>query len=133
MDNSRRSIWIARVSGKLESLRRDEYQFSLVLSLVIGALVGLVVVAFILLTERLAVPDVSKQQGSGWRRILVPVLGSPRHRLSSGPLVSLRARQRGVPQTKIAIFINDGRMLFRTVVGKFLCCSAACQRDCTGP
>ena len=55
---------------------------SLVLSLLIGALVGLVVVAFILLTGRLAA-RMYPPGGSGWRRILVPVLGS----LSTGYLL----------------------------------------------
>jgi len=44
----------ARLLTWLDDLRRRESQLALVLSLVIGALVGLVVVAFILLTGRLA-------------------------------------------------------------------------------
>jgi len=35
------------------------------------------------------------------------------------------ARGSGIPQTKAAIFINDGRIAFRTVFGKFFCCSAS--------
>ncbi|MEO8028876.1 MAG: chloride channel protein, partial [Bryobacteraceae bacterium] len=35
------------------------------------------------------------------------------------------ARGSGIPQTKFAIFISDGRILFRTVFGKFFCCSAS--------
>jgi len=35
------------------------------------------------------------------------------------------ARGSGIPQTKAAIFINDGRITFRTVFGKFFCCSAS--------
>jgi len=54
MDSNRRPSWIARLSRSLEGLRQSEDQLSLVFSLVIGALVGLVVVAFILLTGRLA-------------------------------------------------------------------------------
>ncbi|MBZ5623367.1 MAG: chloride channel protein [Acidobacteriia bacterium] len=89
----------------------------------IGALVGLVVVAFILLTGRLAA-RMYPAGGSGWRRILVPVLGS----LSTGYLLARYfpfARGSGIPQTKFALFINDGRILFRTVLGKFFCCSAS--------
>ena len=96
---------------------------SLVLSLVIGALVGLVVVAFILLTGRLAA-RMYPAGGAGWRRILVPVLGS----LSTGYLLWRYfpfARGSGIPQTKFALFINDGRISFRTVFGKFFCCSAS--------
>jgi CIC family chloride channel protein len=90
---------------------------------VIGALVGLVVVAFILLTGRLAA-RMYPAGGSGWRRVLVPVLGS----LATGYLLWRYfpfARGSGIPQTKFALFVNDGRILFRTVVGKFFCCSAS--------
>jgi chloride channel protein, CIC family len=52
-----------------------ESQLALVLSLVIGALVGLVLVAFILLTGRLAA-RLYPPGGSGVRRVLVPLIGS---------------------------------------------------------
>jgi chloride channel protein, CIC family len=123
MDRNQRTSWIARLGRSLERLRQNEDQLSLVLSLLIGALVGLVVVAFILLTGRLAA-RMYPAGGSGWRRILVPVLGS----LSTGYLLSRYfpfARGSGIPQTKFALFINDGRILFRTVLGKFFCCSAS--------
>jgi CIC family chloride channel protein len=106
----------------LERLRRSENQLSIVLSLVIGALVGLVVVAFILLTGRLAA-RMYPPGGAGWRRILVPTLGS----LGTGYLLWRYfpfARGSGIPQTKFALFIDEGRITLRTVVGKFLCCSA---------
>ncbi|MGH7509120.1 MAG: chloride channel protein [Gemmatimonadales bacterium] len=112
--------------GKLlqwvDELRRRESQLALVLSLVIGALVGLVVVAFILITGRLAT-RMYPPGGLPWRRLLVPAIGS----LVVGYLLYRYfpdARGSGVPQTKIALFIRDGRIAFRTVVGKFLCCSA---------
>jgi chloride channel protein, CIC family len=114
---------MAKLSRSLERLRQSEDQLSLVLSLVIGALVGLVVVAFILLTGRLAA-RMYPAGGSGWRRILVPVLGS----LSTGYLLWRYfpfARGSGIPQTRFALFIDDGRILFRTVIGKFFCCSAS--------
>jgi CIC family chloride channel protein len=114
--------WAAKIRAWLEQLRGSD-QLLLVLSLVIGALVGLVVVAFILLTGRLAA-RMYPAGGSGWRRILVPVLGS----LSTGFLLWRYfpfARGSGIPQTKFALFVNDGRILFRTVVGKFFCCSAS--------
>jgi len=115
--------WTHGLRTSLESLRRSENQLSLVLSLVIGALVGLVVVAFILLTGRLAA-HMYPAGGSGWRRVLVPVLGS----LSTGYLLWRyfpSARGSGIPQTKFALFIDDGRIQFRTVFGKFFCCSAS--------
>ena len=104
----------------MEELGRTENQLSLILSLVIGALVGLVVVAFILLTGRLAA-RMYPAGGSGWRRVFVPTLGS----LVTGYLLARYfpfARGSGIPQTKFALFINDGRILMRTVLGKFVCC-----------
>jgi CIC family chloride channel protein len=123
MDSNRRPSWTARLGRSLEGLRQREDQLSLVFSLVIGALVGLVVVAFILLTGRLAA-RMYPAGGSGWRRILVPALGS----LSTGYLLWRYfpyARGSGIPQTRFALFINDGRIRFRTVLGKFFCCSAS--------
>ncbi len=114
---------IQKLRTSLERLRRNEDQLALVLSLLIGALVGLVVVAFILLTGRISA-RMYPAGGAGWRRILVPVLGS----LSTGYLLWRyfpNARGSGIPQTKAAIFINDGRIMFRTVLGKFFCCSAS--------
>ena len=35
------------------------------------------------------------------------------------------ARGSGIPQTKFAIFINNGYISLKTVLGKFLCCSAS--------
>src|ERR1700683_153849 len=102
-------------------LRQSETQLTFALSLVIGALVGLVVVAFILLTGRLAA-RMYPAGGAGWRRILVPTLGS----LSTGYLLWRYfpfARGSGIPQTRAALFINDGRILFRTVFGQFFCWS----------
>ena len=59
-----------RLVSWVDQLRRRENQLALVLSLMIGALVGLVVVAFILLTGRIAA-QMYPPGGSGWRRILV--------------------------------------------------------------
>src|ERR1700758_1193946 len=106
----------------MEQLRQSDNQMELILSLVIGALVGLVIVAFILLTGRLAA-RMYPAGGSGWRRILVPTLGS----LGTGYLLFRYfpfARGSGIPQTKYALFIDDGYISFRTVLGKFFCCSA---------
>jgi CIC family chloride channel protein len=98
-----------------------EARISIALSFIIGAVVGLVVVAFILLTGRLAArmypPD-----SSAWRRVFTPVIGAA----VSGYLLYRffpDARGSGIPQTKFAIFINDGYISLRTAIGKFLCCS----------
>ncbi len=104
-------------------VRQNENQLSLVLSLVIGALVGLVVVAFLVLTGELAV-RMYPPGGAPWRRVLVPTLGS----LVTGFLLFRYfpfARGSGIPQTKYALFVEDGKISLRTVVGKFVCCSAA--------
>src|SRR5580700_6632643 len=104
-------------------LRQSETNLTFALSLIIGALVGLVVVAFILLTGRLAA-RMYPAGGAAWRRVLVPFLGS----LATGFLLYRYfpfARGSGIPQTKFALFIEDGRIRFRTVAGKFICCSAS--------
>jgi CIC family chloride channel protein len=105
----------------LDQLRRKESQLALVLSLIIGALVGLVVVAFILLTGRIAA-RLYPAGGSAWHRLVVPALGS----LLAGFLLFRwfpDARGSGIPQTKAALFLRGGVISLRTVVGKFLCCS----------
>jgi len=98
-----------------------EARVSIALSFIIGALVGLVVVAFILLTGRLAA-RMYPANSSAWRRVLTPVIGAA----VSGWLLYRffpDARGSGIPQTKFAIFINDGYISLRTAMGKFLCCS----------
>jgi CIC family chloride channel protein len=95
----------------------------MVLSLVIGAAVGLVVVAFILVTGRLGA-RLYPVNAPAWWRALVPVIGA----LISGVLLYRyfpNARGSGIPQTKAALHIHDGRISFRTVVGKFVCCSTS--------
>lgn len=115
--------WAERFTELVEDLRRQEDRLALLLSVLIGALVGLVVVAFVLLTGRLAA-QMYPANGAGWRRILVPTLGS----LVSGVLLFRffpDARGSGIPQTRAALFIHDGRIALRTVVGKFMCCVTA--------
>ncbi len=123
--------WAAKVRVGLEGLRGSD-QLLLVLSLVIGALVGLVVVAFILLTGRLAA-RMYPPGGAGWRRILVPVLGS----LSTGYLLWRYfpfARGSGIPQTKFALFVNDGRISVPHRAGEILLLlGVAGQRHRAGP
>jgi chloride channel protein, CIC family len=103
-------------------LHEREEQVFLVLTLLIGALVGLTVVAFILVTER-AGARLYPAGGAPWRRLLVPVVGS----LGMGYLLYRffpDARGSGVPQTKAALFARGGRISFATVFGKFFCTSA---------
>jgi len=103
-------------------LQQREDQVFLVLALVIGALTGLAVVAFILLTERAGM-RLYPVGSARLRRLLFPVAGS----LSIGYLLFRYfpdARGSGVPQTKAALFARGGRITLRTVVGKFFCTSA---------
>src|SRR5277367_4259626 len=98
-----------------------EKRISIALSFVVGALVGLVVVAFILLTGRLAA-RMYPAGSPAWRRVVTPFLGA----LVSGALLYRYfpdARGSGIPQTKFAIFIYNGFISLKTVLGKFLCCS----------
>ncbi len=103
-------------------LQEREEQVFLVLTLLIGALVGAVVVAFILLTERFGA-RLYPAGGAAWRRLLVPVTGS----LGMGYLLFRYfpdARGSGVPQTKAALYARGGRISLNTVFGKFFCTSA---------
>ena len=114
--------WRDSLLRRLAELRQREGQVFLVLALVIGALTGLAVVAFILLTERMGM-RLYPAGGAPWRRLLFPVVGS----LGIGYLLSRyfpNARGSGVPQTKAALFARGGRITLRTVLGKFFCTSA---------
>jgi CIC family chloride channel protein len=116
------SWWRTRLLPRVAELRQREGQVFLILSLVIGALTGLVVVAFIMLTERLGM-RLYPVGGAPWRRLLFPVVGS----IGVGYLLYRyfpNARGSGVPQTKAALFARDGRITLRTVLGKFFCTSA---------
>jgi len=117
-----RSWWRTPLLHRVAKLQEREDQVFLVLSLVIGALTGLAVVAFILLTERMGM-RLYPVGGAAWRRLLFPVVGS----LGIGYLLYRyfpNARGSGVPQTKAALFAREGRITLRTVLGKFVCTSA---------
>jgi CIC family chloride channel protein len=116
------SWWATWLSNRQAELRQREHQVILVLALVIGALTGAAVVAFILLTGRLGM-RLYPVGGAPWRRLLFPIGGS----LGIGYLLYRyfpNARGSGVPQTKAALFAREGRITLRTVVGKFVCTSA---------
>src|SRR6202140_71682 len=101
--------------------QREDEVF-LVLTLLIGAIVGLIVVAFILITERSGA-RLYPVGTATWRRILVPVAGS----LAMGFLLYRffpDARGSGVPQTKAALWARGGHISFAPVLGKFFCTSA---------
>jgi CIC family chloride channel protein len=116
------SWWRTPLLHRVERLRQREDQVFLVLALGIGALTGLAVVAFIVLTERMGA-RLYPAGGSPWRRLLFPVAGS----LGIGYLLFRyfpNARGSGVPQTKAALYAREGRITLRTVLGKFFCTSA---------
>jgi CIC family chloride channel protein len=103
-------------------IHQREDQVFLILSLLIGALAGLTVVAFIVLTERLGM-RIYPVGSPAWRRVAMPVAGS----LAMGYLLFRYfpdARGSGVPQTKAALYARDGNISLRTVLGKFGCTAA---------
>ena len=117
--------WRSRVGhwtdGK--ALLQHEDKILLLLTLIIGALVGLVVAAFIYVTEDLGA-RMYPAGGAAWRRVLIPTGGA----LLTGYLLFRffpNARGSGIPQTKAALFLRDGYITMRTVLGKFGCCSAS--------
>src|ERR1700733_13236640 len=122
VENPNSSGWRNRLLRHIAELRQREGQVFLVLALVIGALTGMAVVAFIVLTERLGM-RLYPVGGAPWRRLLFPVVGS----LGIGYLLYRyfpNARGSGVPQTKAALFASEGPIPVRAVFGKFFCTSA---------
>ena len=108
-----------------------EEEIFLALTLVIGALVGLAVVAFIVLTEHMGM-RLYPMGSNPWRRVLIPIAGS----LGMGYLLASYfpdARGSGVPQTKAALFAREGYHLSSHRDGKvWLHGGDACQRNSAG-
>ena len=105
----------------VRSIRATEEQLFLILTLVIGAIVGLVIVAFIVITERLG-HHLNPEHGLAVWRLITPIAGA----LVSGYLLYRyfpEARGSGIPQTKTALFAGRGKISFRTVIGRFVCSS----------
>ncbi len=116
------NAWRERVQEWTATPQRED-QVYVVLTLVIGVLVGLAVVAFIVVTEDLGA-RMYPPGSAAWRRVVVPVLGA----LLSGYLLYRYfpdARGSGVPQAKAALFARNGFISFRTVLGKFFCTAVA--------
>ena len=122
-DNGGKPRWWSRpLVHAIPGIRDREEQVFLVLTLVIGALTGLAVVAFIVVTEHLGM-RLYPVGSAAWRRVLVPVLGS----VGMGYLLYRYfpdARGSGVPQTKAALFARAGRITLGTTLGKFFCTAA---------
>jgi CIC family chloride channel protein len=114
---------VTKLTNRLARIRFPEEQVYLALALVIGALVGLVIVAFILLSEQIG-SRMYPPEGAVWRRLVIPVGGA----LITGYLLVRyfpTARGSGIPQTKVAMLLEGGYISARTVIGRFLCSSAA--------
>ena len=112
---------IYRVAYWKAQLEHQEDRVFLMLTFVIGALAGLAVVAFILLTERLGAriypPGVSV-----WRRLIGPMAGA----LTMGYVLARffpDARANGIVQTKSALYSPDARITMHSIIGKFFCTS----------
>lgn len=116
---TKRPWWTRTLTDHFPRIREREEQVFLLLTLVIGALTGLAVVAFILLTERLGM-RLYPVGSAAWRRMLIPVAGS----LGMGYLLYRYfpdARGSGVPQTKAALYARGGVITLGTILGKFFC------------
>ena len=101
------------------SLQQHEDKILVLLTILIGAIVGLIVVAFVTVTEHLG--RVLLTAGPA-QRLITPVLGS-----FVGGWLLFRffpdARGSGIPQTRVALLLQRGFIGIRTVVGKFICSS----------
>ena len=102
-----------------------EDRLFLLLAVVIGVLSGLSVVCFRIAIDwsRLYLLG-SEVPPTGWRLLLAPALVG----LLVAAIVMLafpRVRGSGVNQTKAALYIYNGYIPFRTVIGKFLCSALA--------
>src|SRR5437870_6609959 len=106
-----------------DQIRQREDQLFLLLTLIIGGIVGLTIVAFIIATERAGL-RLYPANGAAWRRLIHPIVGA----LVTGYFLYRyfpEARGSGIPQTKTALFAGSGTISLRTVIGKFGCSSAS--------
>src|SRR5271154_7063310 len=103
---------------------RDERLF-LVLSIFIGVLSGLLVVSFRIAIEWIKILTLGSAPHAGqFRLLLVPAVAG----LFVAALVQLffpGARGSGVNQTKAALYIYNGYISFKTVIGKFVTAALA--------
>jgi CIC family chloride channel protein len=105
------------------TLRED--RFFLLLAVLIGIFAGLVVVCFRLAIEWTQITLLGPSLSPSFPRVVVaPVI--------AGIVVALlaihvfpRVRGSGVNQVKSAMYISDGYVPFRTVIGKFVACALA--------
>jgi len=106
LNEAEEARWGTPPLRQIAPFQQRENQIFFLLTLAIGALTGLAVVAFIVLTERLGM-RLYPVGSAAWRRVLIPVAGS----LGIGYLLFRYfpdARGSGVPQTKAALFAREG-------------------------
>lgn len=108
-----------------KALTLREGQLFLLLAVIIGLFSGLIVVCFRITIEwtRFWLLG-SSMQPSHLRVLLAPTLGGFGVALLVLHIFK-RSRGSGVNQTKAAVFIFDGYVPFRTVIGKFITCALA--------
>ena len=114
-----------RIGWQAERASIGEARLFLSLSVIIGLFSGLFVVLFRIAIDWTHIRVFGSALTPPWLRILlVPTLG--------GLVVAFlvvrffpRARGSGVNQTKAAVYIYDGFVPFRTVIGKFVTCALA--------
>lgn len=108
-----------------KTLTLREGQLFLLLAVIIGIVSGLTVVCFRIAIEWTRFHLLgSSMEPSHLRVLLAPTLAG----IGVALLVMLvfkRSRGSGVNQTKAAVFIFDGYVPFRTVIGKFITCALA--------
>jgi chloride channel protein, CIC family len=113
------------LSFRVRSLALSEGNLFLLLSIVIGLFSGLAVVCFRMSIEWIRLGLLGSALAPSHLRVLLVPAGAG---LVVAFLVQkyfLAARGSGVNQTKAAVYVFDGYVPFRTVIGKFLTCSLA--------
>lgn len=108
-----------RLGRYLDEESDHEGKLLIAISVVLGALTSLVIVAFVVLTEHLSARLASV---SSMEKFAAPIVGS----LLGGWLLFRffpGARGSGIPQTRMALLLQHGIIDFRTVLGKFICSS----------
>jgi chloride channel protein, CIC family len=113
------------LSSRARSLRLSEGNLFLLLAIIIGVFSGLAVVCFRITIEWIRLGLLGSALAPPHMRVLLAPVGA-------GLVVAFLvqkffkgARGSGVNQTKAAVYIFDGYVPFRTVIGKFITCSLA--------
>jgi CIC family chloride channel protein len=114
--------WAPRI---IERLALREGNLFLVLAVIIGLASGLLVVCFQIFIQSIHLWLFgSSLYASPWRVVLLPAITGLG--IAASVMRFFRGvRGSGVNQTKAAVYIYDGYISFRTVIGKFLLCALA--------